>query len=71
MPDIIGRAAAGFNDASILERAKRQADTVVKRLIDKALKYTCVTVVCVTHGTSQRKFINYGIDRSLKEAMDS
>ena len=66
MPNVIGSAAAGFNDASIWERAKRQGDAVVKGLIDKALEYTSVTVVCVTYGTAQRKFINYEMDRSLE-----
>jgi hypothetical protein len=65
MDTIIGCAAAGFQDASIWEEAKRMGDAVVKRLIDKELEGTTVTVVCVTYGTSTRKFINYEIDRSL------
>jgi hypothetical protein len=66
MPNITGTAAAGFQDASIWEAAKRIGDAAVKHKIDAALEGTSVTVVCVTHGTSQRKFINYEIDRSLE-----
>lgn len=36
-------------------------------MIDKALENTSVTVVCVTHGTATRKYINYEIDRSLEK----
>jgi len=63
---IIGCAAAGFQDASIWKEAKRMGDAAVQRLIDRALDGTTVTVVCVTYGTSTRKFINYEIDRSLE-----
>jgi len=34
-------------------------------MIDKALQNTSVTVVCVTYGTANRKYINYEIDQSL------
>ena len=35
-------------------------------MIDKALANTSVTVVCVTYGTTNRKYINYEIDQSLE-----
>ena len=66
MPNIIGSAAAGFQDASLWEEAKKKGDAAIKRLIDKGLEYTSVTVVCVTYGTAVRKYINYEIDQSLK-----
>ena len=66
MPNIIGSAAAGFHDASLWEEAKKKGDAAIKRLIDKGLENTSVTVVCVTHGTAVRKYINYEIDQSLK-----
>lgn len=47
------------------EQTKRKGDASVKALIDKALVNTSVTVVFVTFGTAQRKFINYEIDESL------
>lgn len=66
MTNIIGSAAAGFQDASLWEEAKKKGDAAIKRLIDKGLEYTSVTVVCVTYGTAVRKYINYEIDQSLK-----
>ena len=65
MPNIIGTAAAGFQDASLWEAAKKKSDKEIKKMIDKALKNTTVTVVCVTFGTANRKYINYEIDKSL------
>lgn len=65
-PNVIGTAAAGFLDASLWEEAKKKGDKEIKSLIDKALDNTSVTVVCVTYGTAQRKYINYEIDESLK-----
>ena len=65
MPNIIGCAAAGFQDASLWEETKKKGDAAIKNLIDEGLKNTSVTVVCVTYGTSVRKYINYEIDQSL------
>lgn len=63
--NIVGSAAAGFQDASIWEEAKKKGDAAIKRMIDRALERTTVTVVCVTRGSAGRKYINYEIDRSL------
>ncbi|SOB75521.1 MTH538 TIR-like domain [Marinobacter sp. LV10R510-11A] len=65
MPNITGTAAAGFHDASLWEEAKKKSDKAIKNLIDKGLKNTSVTVVCVTYGTTNRDYINYEIDQSL------
>lgn len=65
MPNITGTAAAGFQDASLWEAAKAKGDKVIKGMIDDALKNTSVTVVFVTYGTTNRKYINYEIDQSL------
>lgn len=65
MPNVIGTAAAGFQDASLWEEAKKKGDKVIKAMIDKALENTSVTVVCVTYGTVNRKYIKYEIDQSL------
>ncbi len=67
MPNIIGTAAAGFQDASLWEESKKKSDKAIKDLIDKALVNTSVTVVCVTYGTANRKFITYEIDKSLEK----
>lgn len=66
IPSITGSAAAGFVDASLWEEAKKKGDKEIKSMIDAALKNTSVTVVFVTYGTSQRKYINYEIDQSLE-----
>ena len=55
MPNVTGTAAAGFQDASLWEKAKKKGDKVIKKMIDDALDGTTVTVVCITHGTSARK----------------
>ena len=65
MTNIIGTAAAGFQDASLWEETKKKGDKAIKALIDKALENTSVTVVCVTYGTTNRKYINYEINQSL------
>jgi len=65
IPNITGAAAAGFQDASLWEEAKRKGDREIKNMIDAALVNTSVTVVFVTHGTAGRKYINYEIDQSL------
>ena len=65
MPNVIGCAAAGFQDASLWEETKKKGDAAIKKLIDEGLKNTSVTVVCVTYGTSTRKYINYEINQSL------
>ena len=65
MPNITGTAAAGFQDASLWEAAKKNGDKEIKRMIEKGLKNTSVTVVFVTYGTTNRKYINYEIDHSI------
>jgi len=67
MPNVIGTAAAGFQDASLWEAAKKKGDKEIKRMIDKGLENTSVTVVCVTYGTINRKYINYEIEKSLEK----
>ncbi len=66
MTNIIGTAAAGFQDASLWEEAKKKGVAEIKRMIDKGLENTSVTVVCVTYGSKDRKYIDYEIQQSLK-----
>lgn len=65
MPNITGIAAAGFQDASLWEEAKKKGYKEIKSMIDKGLENTSVTVVFVTYGTTNRKYINYEIDQSI------
>lgn len=65
IPDITGCAAAGFQDASLWEEAKKKSDAAVKKMIDDALGNTTVTVVFIGNQSSNRKFINYEIEKSI------
>jgi len=65
IPNVTGCAAAGFQDASIWEEAKKKGDAVIKALINKGLENTSVTVVCVGSKTAGRTYINYEIDQSI------
>ncbi|MFI5297226.1 MAG: TIR domain-containing protein [Polyangiales bacterium] len=60
-----GCAAAGFQDASLWEEAKKKGDDTVKRLIEDGLKNTTVTVVLIGSETSKRKFVGYEIEKSI------
>lgn len=60
-----GTAAAGFHDASLWEEAKKKGDAEVKKLIDKGLVGTSVTVVLIGAETASRKFVDYEIDQSI------
>jgi hypothetical protein len=60
-----GSAAAGFYDASLWEETKKKGDAEVKKLIDKGLVGTSVTVVLIGAETAQRKFVDYEIEQSI------
>ena len=66
IPNVTGCAAAGFQDASLWEEAKKKSDDEVKKLIDKGLENTTVTVVFIGNQTANRKFINYEIEKSIE-----
>ena len=66
IPNVTGCSAAGFQDASLWEEAKKKSDDAVKKLIDDGLANTSVTVVCVGAKTAGRKFISYEIEQSIK-----
>lgn len=66
IPNITGNAAAGFKDASLWEEAKKKGDANIKRMIDKALVGTSVTVILIGAKTNGRKYINYEIQKSLE-----
>jgi hypothetical protein len=66
IPNVIGCAAAGFQDASLWEEARRKGDAAIKAMIDKALENTSVTVVFIGNQTANRKYINYEIDKSIE-----
>lgn len=66
IPEVTGCAAAGFQDASLWEEAKKKGDAEIKKLIDKGLENTSVTVVLIGGKTAGRKYINYEIEKSIE-----
>jgi hypothetical protein len=66
LPEVIDQAAAGFRDSSLWEEAKKKSDEAVKTLINNGLMGSSVTVVCIGNKTSERKFINYEIQKSIE-----
>src|SRR5207253_10455002 len=65
IPNVTGCAAAGFQDASIWEEAKRKGDPAIKALINKGLEDTSVTVVCAGYKTAGRTYVEDEIDQSI------
>ncbi len=62
---VTGCAAAGFQDGSLWEEAKKKGDAAVKKLIDDGLVGTTVTVVLIGTETANRKYVGYEIQQSL------
>lgn len=65
IPNVTGCSAAGFQDASLWEEAKKKGDAAIKKLIDDGLENTSMTVVCIGNKTAGRKYINYEIQQSI------
>lgn len=63
---VIGNSAAGFQDASLWEKARKRGDAAIKRLIDRGLMGTSVTCVLIGQKTARRKYVTYEIERSVK-----
>lgn len=61
-----GTSAAGFQDASLWEEAKKKGDEALKRLINAGLENTTVTVVLIGSETATRKWVDYEIQRSIE-----
>ncbi len=66
LPRVIAGAAAGFQNATVWEKAKLRGDDAVHGLIKDGLNNTTVTVICVGHMTSYRKYVTYELERSLE-----
>ncbi len=60
-------AAAGWNDASLWEEAKRKGRREIQRLIDEGLRGTSVTAVLIGTETASRPWVQYEIERSIKK----
>lgn len=61
------REAAGFWDSSLWERAKKEGDAAIKRIIDNGMKGTSVTAVLIGAETSNRKWVKYEVKESHKQ----
>lgn len=63
----IDRESAGFFDASIWEKAKKEGFTALKRMINNALKNTSNTCVLIGSNTYERPWVRYEIFKSLRK----
>jgi hypothetical protein len=63
---IQGVENAGYYDASIWEENKKQGDLALKRMINKELDYTSVTVVLIGSQTYSRRWVQYEIMKSIE-----
>ena len=59
-------AHAGFSDASLWERAKKQGEPEIRRLIQAGLHGTSVTAVLIGAETANRPWVDYEIGESIK-----
>lgn len=59
-------AAAGWNDASLWEEAKRKGSAEIQHLIDAALEGSSVTAVLIGADTASRPWVTYEIDKSIE-----
>ena len=60
------RESAGYFDASIWEKAKKEGDLALKRLINGGLKNTSNTCVLIGSDTYNRKWVSYEIMKSMQ-----
>jgi MTH538 TIR-like domain (DUF1863) len=61
--------AAGYFDGSLEERAKREGDEAVKRLIDKGMIGSSVTCVLIGKETYTRRWVHYEIFKGIELGM--
>lgn len=62
------REQAGFYDASLWEKAKKESSLALKRLINSGLDRTTVTCVLIGESTYQRPWVKYEIVKSYERA---
>ena len=60
------REAAGFYDASLWEKAKKQGDDAIKRMINNGLWGTSVTVFLLGAETAGRPWVRYELQKSYE-----
>ncbi|MBA5249593.1 hypothetical protein MNB_SUP05-SYMBIONT-4-728 [hydrothermal vent metagenome] len=57
--------SAGFEDKAKIERLKLQTDQKIKQWIDKQIHNTSVTCVLIGNQTSNSKWVQYEIEKSI------
>lgn len=62
---VLGIGTAGFFDHSEYEEAKKTGDDGIRRMIDKNLEGTSVTVVLIGTQTASRRWVQYEIAQSV------
>lgn len=67
LPNIVSRAAGGFESSTLWQRARRRGRAEIHGLIDDALTKTSVTVVCVGYMTAYRTYLDYEVERSIAQ----
>lgn len=61
-----GTAAAGFQDGSLWEEARKKGDEALKQLINKGMEGSTVTAVLIGAETASRPWVDYEIEQSIK-----
>lgn len=61
------RESSGYFDASLWEKAKKESDLALKRLINGGLQNTSVTVFLLGADTANRKWVNYELVKSVEK----
>lgn len=61
------RETAGFIDAAEFEKIKKKGKKAVEKWIDEQLQGTSVTIVLIGNQTSERDYVKYEIQQSLKK----
>ncbi|MFA7077266.1 MAG: TIR domain-containing protein [Syntrophomonas sp.] len=59
--------SAGYFDASLWEKTKRESDLALKRLINGGLNNTSVTAVLIGTSTYSRRWVRYEIAKSFEK----
>jgi len=62
---VAGANAAGFFDHSEYEEAKKKGAAAIRRLIERRLERTTVTIVLIGKETAERKWVREEIDLSI------
>lgn len=63
------REDAGYVDGATWEEVKSKTDAAIRRWINRQMKGCSVTAVLIGSETYDRKWINYEIEKSVKEGM--